>query len=43
MKIVRHRIAKVYGELIEYSYTPDGSKTSNDRNLAALRQLFRLE
>jgi long-chain acyl-CoA synthetase len=43
MKIVRRRIAKVYGELIEYSYTPEGSTTLNDRNLAALRQLFRLE
>ncbi len=42
MKIVRHRIAKVYAELIEYSYTPAGSKTANERNLAALRLLFKL-
>jgi long-chain acyl-CoA synthetase len=43
MKIVRHRIAKVYGDLIEYSYTPEGSKTTNERNLAVLRELFKLK
>jgi long-chain acyl-CoA synthetase len=42
MKIVRHRIAKVYADIIEYSYTPEGSKTSNERNLAAVRELFKL-
>jgi long-chain acyl-CoA synthetase len=43
MKIVRHRIAEIYGEPIEYSYTPEGSKTTNERNLAALRELFNLK
>ncbi len=42
MKIVRHRIAEVYSDLIEYSYTPEGSKTSNARNLATIREMFRL-
>ena len=42
MKIVRHRIAEVHSGLIEYSYTPEGSKTSNDRNLASLREMFGL-
>jgi long-chain acyl-CoA synthetase len=42
MKIVRHRIANVYAELIDYSYTSEGSTTSNERNLAALRELFKL-
>jgi long-chain acyl-CoA synthetase len=40
LKIVRHRISAIYSGLIEYSYTPDGSKTTNDRNLATLRTLF---
>lgn len=43
MKIVRHRIAKVHAESIEYSYTPEGSKTMNERNLAAMRELFKLK
>jgi long-chain acyl-CoA synthetase len=42
MKIVRHRIAGIYSELIEYSYTPEGSKTSNDRNLATLKEMFKI-
>ena len=40
LKFVRHRISAIYSGLIEYSYTPDGSKTTNDRNLATLRTLF---
>jgi long-chain acyl-CoA synthetase len=43
MKIVRHRIAAVHAGLIEYSYTPEGSKTVNERNLATLRELFKLK
>jgi long-chain acyl-CoA synthetase len=43
MKIVRHRIAEVYAELIDYSYTPEGCKTGNDHNLATLRKLFGLK
>jgi long-chain acyl-CoA synthetase len=42
MKIVRHKIASIYRDLIDYSYTPAGSKTVNERNLAALRSLFKL-
>jgi long-chain acyl-CoA synthetase len=42
MKIVRHRIAAVYADLIEYSYQPEGAKTSNERNLATLREMFKL-
>jgi hypothetical protein len=42
MKIVRHRIAAVHRGLIEYSYTPEGSKTANERNLATLRGMFKL-
>jgi long-chain acyl-CoA synthetase len=43
MKIVRHRIAKIHADLIEYSYTAEGAKTINDRNLATLRQMFNLK
>jgi long-chain acyl-CoA synthetase len=42
MKIVRHRIATVYSDLIEYSYSPEGSKTVNDRNLTTLKVRFSL-
>lgn len=43
MKIVRHRIAGVYADLIEYSYTPEGSKTINKRNLETLKRLYELK
>jgi long-chain acyl-CoA synthetase len=43
MKIVRHRIAAVHKDLIEYSYQAEGSKTSNERNLATLRRMFALK
>jgi long-chain acyl-CoA synthetase len=42
MKIVRHRIGQVHRDRIEYSYTAEGSKTLNTRNLAALRKMFKL-
>jgi long-chain acyl-CoA synthetase len=42
MKIVRHRIGEVHRDLLEYSYSREGSKTDNPRNLAALRALFKL-
>jgi long-chain acyl-CoA synthetase len=42
MKIVRHRIAAVHKDLLDYSYRQEGSKTTNDRNLAALREMFKL-
>ncbi len=40
MKIVRHRVSKVYGDLVNYSYTPEGMKTVNARNLETVRSLF---
>jgi long-chain acyl-CoA synthetase len=43
MKIVRHRIAAVHADLLEYSYTPEGSKTVNERNLATLRRKYGLK
>lgn len=42
MKIVRHRIAHVHADLIEYSYTSEGSKTMNERNLETLRKAYKL-
>ena len=42
MKIVRHRIVEVHKDLLEYSYTREGSRTDNPRNLAALKTLFKL-
>jgi long-chain acyl-CoA synthetase len=42
MKIVRHRISAVYSDLIEYSYSPEGAKTANARNIATLKELFKL-
>ena len=42
MKMVRHRIAEVHADLIEYAYTKEGSKTDNPRNLETLRTLFKL-
>jgi len=42
MKIVRHRIVELHRDLIDYSYTAEGSKTVNARNLAALRAMFKL-
>ncbi|MGA2479246.1 MAG: AMP-binding protein, partial [Spirochaetia bacterium] len=43
MKMVRHKIAEVHADLIEYAYTKEGSKTDNPRNLQALRTLFKLK
>jgi long-chain acyl-CoA synthetase len=42
MKMVRHRIAEVHADLIEYAYTKEGSITENPRNLTVLRDLFKL-
>jgi long-chain acyl-CoA synthetase len=42
MKIVRHRIVELHRGLLDYSYTPEGSKTMNPRNLATLRAMFKL-
>jgi long-chain acyl-CoA synthetase len=42
IKIVRHKIVEVHKDLIEYSYTREGSMTENPRNLETLRKLFKL-
>jgi len=42
MKLVRHKVTEVYADLIEYSYTKEGSVTENPRNLAVLASLFKL-
>jgi len=42
MKIVRRRIVEVHRDLLEYSYTHEGSMTDNPRNLSALKTLFNL-
>ena len=42
LKLVRHRVAELHRGLIDYSYTTDGSKTVNPRNLEALRAMFKL-
>ncbi len=42
MKLVRHRIAEVHRDLIEYCYTDEGSRTENPRNLETIRALFKL-
>ncbi|HEY9594035.1 MAG TPA: AMP-binding protein [Spirochaetia bacterium] len=42
MKLVRHKVADVHRELIEYAYTKEGSMTENDRNRDALRAMFKL-
>ena len=42
MKLVRHKVASVYRDDIEYLYTAEGSKTANPRNRAALEKLFEL-
>jgi long-chain acyl-CoA synthetase len=43
LKLVRHRIADVHHDLIEYAYTREGSRTENARNLETLRALFKLQ
>jgi len=42
MKMVRHRIAEVHADLIEYAYSKDGSVFENPRNLETLRALFKV-
>ena len=42
MKLVRHRVVEVHRELIEYSYSREGSRTDNARNVEALRAQFKL-
>jgi long-chain acyl-CoA synthetase len=42
MKMVRHRIAEVHADLIEYAYSNEGSTFENPRNLETLRALFKV-
>lgn len=43
MKLVRHRIADVHRDLIEYAYSKEGSRTDNPRNVEALKTMFKLQ
>lgn len=43
MKLVRYRVAQVYKDLLDYSYTKKGSTTTNDRNIQTLKELFKLK
>ncbi|GAB1455931.1 MAG: AMP-binding protein [Spirochaetia bacterium] len=40
MKLVRHRVAALYHELIEYAYTKSGDRPENERNLETLKKLL---
>ena len=42
LKLVRHRVVELHKDLIEYTYSREGCKTDNARNLEALRRLFKL-
>jgi len=42
IKLVRHRVATLYRDLIEYAYTTEGSKPVNARNRATLEQFLGL-
>jgi long-chain acyl-CoA synthetase len=42
LKLVRRKVEEIYGELIEYSYTDEGSTTVNPKNIATLKALFGL-
>jgi len=43
MKLVRHRVVELHRDLLDYSYTAEGSRTVNPRNVATLRAMFKLE
>jgi len=40
LKVVRHQVTRVYGELLEYMYTAEGSVPQNPRNREALQALL---
>jgi long-chain acyl-CoA synthetase len=40
MKLVRHRVADLNRDLIEYAYTPEGGSPRNPRNLAVIADLL---
>ena len=41
LKIVRYKAAQVYGDLLEYSYSNEGSRADNPRNLKTLAFLLK--
>jgi len=41
MKLVRHKAATVHADLIDYSYTSEGSQTVNPRNIAVIASLLK--
>ncbi|HWP68629.1 MAG TPA: AMP-binding protein, partial [Rectinemataceae bacterium] len=41
MKIVRFKVSQVHKDLLEYSYTKEGSTTVNPKNIATLKTLFK--
>ncbi len=43
MKIVRYKVSDVYRDLLEYSYSKEGSLTVNPKNQETLRTLFKLD
>ena len=40
MKLVRRKVEERYKELIDYSYSSEGSTTVNPRNISTLKELF---
>ncbi|MDX9784687.1 MAG: AMP-binding protein [Spirochaetia bacterium] len=40
LKIVRYKAAQAYGDLLDYSYTPEGSNADNPRNLKTIALLL---
>ena len=42
MKIVRFKVSQVYKDLLDYSYTKEGSTTVNAKNIETLSSLFKL-
>lgn len=42
MKIVRFKVSQVHKDLIDYSYSKEGSVTVNPKNIATLKALFKL-
>ncbi len=43
LKMVRHKITEVYLDDLNFMYTPDGSKISNEKNLQILKKLFEIQ
>ena len=43
MKLVRHKAAQIYQDLIAFSYTSEGSTTLNKQNLEKIRKHFSLK